>query len=389
MSPILILRSEIVCAVVLILMMSYSIVYSYTREKLFIKMCILGLAHVIFDGITVVTVNNLDTVGKTVNDILHMFMYLFALLFVSEMFCYIIKNLVSITDKRKYLNLARVPVFVYVILMPFLEIEYWQGNGTMYSMGNCAVAGFALTTAYVLVGTVILIINFRKLDKSIIFGLLPCNIFALICVGYQIMVPEFLFTGATLTLVAVGLFFAVENPAVHFKKRAYIDIDTGIKNKNCYNEDMKRLNEELFLFGKKDIPLICVVCDLNYLKLINDHYGHIAGDEMIHAAADVLSKNLRSAHNVYRIGGDEFVAVFIDKSRDIVEKEIAEVRNSCGKYTDLKYPLSIAMGSADIADEEFSSVFDIISLADKRMYEDKVRIKQSAPFEKLGVAYEN
>ena len=379
MSMALILRSEIVCAVVLILLLSYNIAYSYKSEKLFLKMCFIGLGHVLFDGITVFTVNNQEIFGKTFNDIMHMFMYFFAVLFGCEIFCYILKNLVPIAAIRRYLNLARLPVLVYVALMPFLDIEYLPGNGTMYSMGSCAVAGFALTTAYILVGTVILIINIRRIDKSIIFGLLPCNIFVLVCVGIQIAVPEFLFTGGTVTLVAMGMFFAVENPAAHFRKRAYIDIDTGIKNKNCYNEDMRKFNERFFISEKDDLLFTCIVCDINDLKAVNDHYGHIAGDELIHATADVLSKNLRSAHNVYRIGGDEFVAVFIGSNKDTVEKEVADVRNSCGKYTDLKQPLSIAIGIADMTDENFSSVFDIVSLADKRMYEDKVRIKQSDP----------
>lgn len=124
---------------------------------------------------------------------------------------------------------------------------------------------------------------------------------------------------------------------------------------------------------------MCAVCDLNGLKAVNDNFGHIAGDELIRAAADVLSKNLKSAYNVYRIGGDEFVAVFIGHNKNIIEKEVAEVRTDCGRYTNLKHPLSIAIGIADISDDKFLSVFEIISLADKRMYEDKVRIKQSNP----------
>ena len=376
---ILVLRSEITCAVILILLLGYNMIYGCKSEKIFLRICLFALAHVIFDGITVFTVNNQELVGNTVNNIMHILMYLSVIFFDCEIFCYILKNLVSKAALRKYLNLARLPVVIYIIAIPFLEIQYLDGNGTKYSMGSCVVAGFALVALYTVVGTVLLIVNMRKVDKSITIGLLPCNIFVIICMCVQLAVVEFLFTGAAVTLITMGLFFAIENPAAHFMKRAYIDIDTGIKNKNCYNEDMKRLNEKFFITEKNNDCFICTVCDINGLKTVNDNFGHIAGDELIRAAADVLSKNLKSAYNVYRIGGDEFVAVFIGHNKDKVEKEIADVRNGCGKYTDLKHPLSIAIGMADVSDDKFGSVFDVVSMADKRMYEDKLRIKKNNP----------
>ena len=376
---ILVLRSEITCAVILILLLGYNMIYGCKSEKIFLRICLFALAHVIFDGITVFTVNNQELVGNTVNNIMHILMYLSAILFDCEIFCYILKNFVSKAKLRKYLNLTRLPVFIYIIAMPFLKIQYFDGNGTKYSTGSCVLAGFALIALYTVFGTILLIINIRKVDKSVIIGLLPCNIFVIICMCIQLAVVEFLFTGAAVTIITMGLFFAIENPAAHYMKRAYIDIDTGIKNKNCYNEDMKRLNEKFFAAEKNNGSFICAVCDINGLKTVNDNFGHIAGDELIRAAADVLSKNLKSAYNVYRIGGDEFVAVFIGHNKDKVEKEIADVRNGCGKYTYLKHPLSIAIGTAEANDDKFESVLDVVSLADKRMYDDKVRIKQADP----------
>lgn len=379
MNIILILRSEIACAVILMLLFGYNIIYGCKSEKIFLRICLFALAHVIFDGITVFTVNNRELVGDTVNNFMHVLMYLSVIFFDCEIFCYILKNLVSKAALRRYLSLARLPVIIYIITMPFLEIHYLEGNGTEYSAGSCMMAGYSLVALYTVIGTVLLVVNMRKVDKSIIVGLLPCNIFVIICMWVQLTVVEFLFTGAAVTLITMGLFFAIENPAAHYMKRAYIDIDTGIKNKNCYNEDMKRLNGEFFTAKNNNGLFICAVCDINGLKAVNDQFGHIAGDELIRAAADVLSKNLKSAYNVYRIGGDEFVAVFIGHNKYKVEKEIEDVRTNCCKYTNLKHPLSIAIGIADVSDDKFDSVYDVVSLADKRMYEDKVRIKNDNP----------
>lgn len=377
---VLVLRSEIVCAVILTLLLGYYLIYWHKSEKIFIRICVIALIHTIFDGVTLYTVNNIPTVGLSVNHVLHIIMYLSAICFCCEVFCYILKNLISTRSLKKYLKFVRLPILLYAVAMPFLEIQYIKGNGTYYSMGSCAVIGYVITMLYNIAGSVMLLVNYNRAEKNIITGLLPCNMFVLVSMAIQTTVSEFLFTGAGITIVTMGLFFAIENPAAHFMKRAYIDLDTGIKNKNCYNEDMKSIDKKYFLSGKSGGLPICVVCDLNDLKKINDNFGHIAGDEYIRAAADVLSKNLRSAYNVYRIGGDEFVAVFIGKPLSDVEKEVSEARSSCGRYTNLKQPLSIAIGIADADGGDFASILDVISLADKRMYEDKVRIKSSDPY---------
>lgn len=379
MDILLILRSEIVCTIILILLLIYREIYSYKTEKTFQRICLLALGHVIFDGVTVVTINRDDLVDRPVNFVMHMFMFIFAIWFCCEIFCYVLKNLMTIAAIRKYLNLFRIPALLYLIFVPFMGVDYVEGNGTRYSIGGGVVVGYGLTLLYALTGMIILIINIRKVERSVIVGLLPVTLFMVLIMLVQIVVPELLFTGGAVTLVTIGLFFAMENPAAHFMRRAYIDLDTGIKNKNCYQEDMKRLNEKFFGSEKKKTDVACVVCDLNGLKAVNDNYGHIAGDELIRAAADVLSKSFISAYNVYRIGGDEFIAVFVGKSLERVKAEVAEVRANCSKYTGLNHPLSIAMGIADVHDDSFLNIFDVVSHADKRMYEDKLEMKNQNP----------
>lgn len=379
MSMMLVLRTEIACVSILIFLLGYNAVYRYNADRAFLRMSLIALTHVIFDGVTVYTVNHREEVGETFNTLMHQIMYVTAVCFGCEIFCYILKNLVAKKSLKKYLTLARIPILIYIALLPFLEIQYFQGNGTDYSMGSSTVAAFGLVTVYDVAGMALLLINAKKVEKSVLLGLIPTTVFVLASMAVQLAVVEFLFTGVATTLITFGLFFSVENPAAHFMKRAYIDIDTGIRNKNCYNEDMKRFHEKYFSATKKEVPFFCAVCDLNGLKAVNDSFGHIAGDELIRAAAEVLSKNLRSAYNVYRIGGDEFVAVFINQERERIEREIADVRKSCAGYTGLKCPLSIAIGMAGNLDESADGVFDVVSLADRRMYEDKLRMKQNDP----------
>lgn len=378
MNLMLVLRSEIVCAVMLILLLGYYLTYENKTEKIFPRICTFALTHVICDGIAVCASDGLQRGGLTVSHWLRLLTYVSVLCYCCELFCYVLKNLVSNESLKKYLRLVYLPVLLYAVVMPFLGARRLAAGSARYVTGG-DVAGFAIAAAYNAAGAVMLLANVRKVEKNIVIGLLPCNVLVSVSMGVQLVLADFLFTGAAVTLATMGLFFVLEDPAAHFMKRAYIDLDTGIKNRNCYNEDVKQLDKKYFTAGKAGDVVVCAVCDINDLKAVNDNYGHLAGDEFIRAAAEVLSKNLKSAYNVYRIGGDEFIAIFIGKDRANVETEVADARKCCGKYGSLKRPLSIAIGIADAGDDSFASILDVVSLADKRMYEDKLRIKQGNP----------
>ena len=132
----------------------------------------------------------------------------------------------------------------------------------------------------------------------------------------------------------------------------------------------------------KNINITCVVCDLNGLKIVNDNFGHLSGDELIRAAADVLIKTLKNSYCVYRIGGDEFVAIYLGNNALTANDELEKLKVNCRTYTGLKRPLSLAVGMASNSENDVNCMEDIISIADKRMYEDKIRMKSIKASEK-------
>ena len=82
MNLILTLRSEIVCLTTLLLMLWYSSRHGfYENAKRYTMLNLLAIGHVVFDIITVITVNNQDTVPPLVNRLCHEIFYMFAILF--------------------------------------------------------------------------------------------------------------------------------------------------------------------------------------------------------------------------------------------------------------------------------------------------------------------
>lgn len=371
----LILREEIVCAVVISFILWYTSVYRIkTDNNCFMRILIYALGHVIFDIITVLTVNNIDVVPKRINDLCYIMFYAFGIAFIMAYYEYIVLRVTPRRFRRIVLGFKYVPAAVYIIFAYFFPVEYVSGRGTNYSYGPLAFMGYGVFVVYGIVSCVLVMISHRKLERRKKLTLYPMTFFLVILILLQAVIPELLMTSAAITFVCLGLFASFNNPAQEYKEQAFWDAATGIKNKNAYQTEMEQLEKR---FAKKKTTIGFLLCDMNGLKIINDRYGHIEGDKLIRAATTTLNTYLEKAYNVYRVGGDEFVAIYLSPNEADVKKDIERVRKACELYHDSPMPLSMAMGYAS---GEFSMQYkDIYKEADIRMYEDKVSIKKNHP----------
>ena len=141
------------------------------------------------------------------------------------------------------------------------------------------------------------------------------------------------------------------------RAQAYFDGLTGLKNRTSYEDHIDRVNEAI---SKRNAAFTVAVFDINQLKTINDELGHDEGDRVIMTVADKL-KQIFGSESVYRIGGDEFVAILdADDPKDKMKQLRRELKDT-----------AISMGYAffvKAADTEYSTVF---KRADEAMYADK------------------
>lgn len=94
---------------------------------------------------------------------------------------------------------------------------------------------------------------------------------------------------------------AFEHESCALYEKAYRDELTGLLNRHGLKEAIGRLPD-----NTKHTE---IMLDIDNLKVMNDTYGHTAGDEMIRTVADVLRKSTRSGDIVSRVGGDEFMVI--------------------------------------------------------------------------------
>ncbi|MCR5802583.1 MAG: GGDEF domain-containing protein [Lachnospiraceae bacterium] len=156
------------------------------------------------------------------------------------------------------------------------------------------------------------------------------------------------------------------------KRRAYTDSLTGVKNKHSYIEMENDINERIGGQFIKEFAVI--VFDLNGLKKVNDTMGHEKGDAFILSACDLIQSYFKNSP-LYRIGGDEFVA--------ILEGDDYNLRGSILRQFNEKMEENLKTGEVVIAagmdvfdfvhDVDFHTVFEH---ADKKMYERKKELKE-------------
>ena len=159
----------------------------------------------------------------------------------------------------------------------------------------------------------------------------------------------------------------------HVHKKALTDALTSVGNTAAYMERIEKLESDI-ADGKASFHI--AVFDINYLKHMNDEYGHICGDRVISAAAALIAGVFGNS-NTFRIGGDEFIAIAEGVSDDEMSAGLARLDEDTALYNeanrDKEGTLSIAKGQASYKAGEDRSFKSVFSRADKDMYESKVR----------------
>lgn len=151
----------------------------------------------------------------------------------------------------------------------------------------------------------------------------------------------------------------------------YRDALTGVRNKQAFTELEDELDQQLST-GEVSAFAI-VVFDINGLKYVNDTFGHKAGDEYIRSGCAVVCK-LYKHSPVFRIGGDEFVAVLTSddyQDRDALLAQFNQMLES--RIGTDEVVLSAGMCTYDPA--RHTSVREVFDEADQRMYHRKQELK--------------
>ena len=154
------------------------------------------------------------------------------------------------------------------------------------------------------------------------------------------------------------------------RKKAMHDALTGLPNREAYQQRLEQEVHRLQRYGNK---LSLMVCDIDLFKRINDNYGHLAGDKVLKIIAKSLQVNLRDSDFIARFGGEEFVCLMPETSKEdakmVAEKLRKKIEGSPFNFKKEPVQITISFGISEFA--EGDSADEVFERADKALYKAK------------------
>ncbi|GAC1624164.1 MAG: diguanylate cyclase [Candidatus Acidiferrum sp.] len=183
--------------------------------------------------------------------------------------------------------------------------------------------------------------------------------------------------GELLARIGVGRRIINLNRQIDAKNRlleeaARTDALTGLPNRRAIEEWTAR---QMRGAARHRFPVWVVLADIDSFKIINDSYGHDAGDAVLQTFAEVLKRNTRSSDICGRLGGDEFVLVITHVDAENIKLTVERFRE---QFAALSFPFvgksvsaSASFGVAGLSSGEMPEFGMLLRQADKALYEAK------------------
>ncbi|WP_072839261.1 sensor domain-containing diguanylate cyclase [Marinomonas polaris] len=157
----------------------------------------------------------------------------------------------------------------------------------------------------------------------------------------------------------------MQNQIGDLKRDAETDPLTGASNRRAFQFKLKQL---VLL----EIPFSVLALDIDYFKRVNDAYGHSVGDDVLKQQTKILNRFSRDGDMVARTGGEEFVLLLKETSKEDAFLVAERLRIAISEETfDVVGNITVSIGIAAWAISDEISVEKTLSLADQALYEAK------------------
>ncbi len=161
------------------------------------------------------------------------------------------------------------------------------------------------------------------------------------------------------------------------KNMAIKDPLTGLYNRTLLKEIVQTKIEEA---KRERCDLLVALIDIDYFKKINDLYGHDVGDSVLKELASMIKKEFRRSDPVFRIGGEEFMVVFLTKSKERILELLEDLRKRVenNRFDHLDRKITISIGVAQY--RQGDSFETLYKKSDIALYRSKEKGRNTITF---------
>ena len=307
-----------------------------------------------------------------------------------------IANLVPLFTSAQSIAQETFIVFVVCMLLGFIFFAITLRRDEKGNFGNSSVTWVALTIISLLFSGIWIFERSKRLHAQMMdtieeaSGSGPVDIALLHQVEGQMngkLLAGLVTLFVILSMNMIVLFFVLEmirrksnkqqEALVAMSVAINKDPLTGVKNNYAYIANERRIVSAV---AEKTACFAIVVLDINDLKYMNDRFGHDYGDEYIRKASQIICDIYRLSP-VFRIGGDEFVALLEQEDYENRDALLQQVFDVSGKNVKTKEGIVIAAGMGVY--EEGKTFNEVFHEADQNMYRHKKELKKKRPTHSL------
>jgi len=236
-------------------------------------------------------------------------------------------------------------------------IKHLAGIGRFNSVIILTVLAALSSLAVTLVAVILL--NRRGLS-------LQTDIAAYLAVGVALVVT------LPFAWFLIDLLLRVHRDEQEMRRLASYDSLTGLLSRHAFFDNA---NNYVSLARREKKSFSVLIIDLDHFKLINDRYGHPAGDAVLKLFADVVNSVARRSDIIGRLGGEEF-AVVLPSTRSSEALEFAErlhhaINQAVLKFKGSAIRYSVSIGLAEFDKDSGDTIDDLLARADLALYQAK------------------
>lgn len=184
-------------------------------------------------------------------------------------------------------------------------------------------------------------------------------------IDVEVMASLFTFNGRPAIQAIVTDITARKRAEADLRYLSYHDYLTDLHNRRYFEEELRRLDVP------ESLPLTLVMGDVNGLKLINDSFGHEAGDELLRKVSRIILAGCTACAAVARIGGDEFAILLPRTDETQAEQIITQIKQLGQDATRQEELLSVSFGFST-KHHPTEKLSEVLAEAENQMYKRKM-----------------